>query len=149
MVKSTFICFSSGGFGRHGMFSLIARLGSAHLRTGGSCKWNLRNVALQENILYCECQEEIPAMREHPCDAGRGSLPWGLQPTGSGRARRGGGLGAGLGWVWGGSGAIPRSRSACPTDSLLPALHLGEHKPPTSSREAGTRSDRAAGPGDG
>lgn len=42
-----------------------------------------------------------------------------------------------LRWGWcGGSGAIPRSRSAGPSDSLPPALHLGELEPPASLRGA-------------
>lgn len=46
--KSTFICFSLGEFGRLGMLSLIARLGSAHLRAGRGCQWDLRNVNSKE-----------------------------------------------------------------------------------------------------
>lgn len=119
MEKSTFIYFSLGEFGRLEMFSLIAWLGSAHLRIGGSCQWALRNVTLQEGILYCECLEEILAHgSSHVMQAG--DLCCGAVAHSLMGARCGCGLGAGLGWAWGALVPSPEAGVPVPlTASLL------------------------------
>lgn len=137
MEKSTFIYFSLGEFGRLEMFSLIARLGSAHLRIGGSCQWALRNVTLQEGILYCECLEEILAHgSSHVMQAG--DLCCGAVAHGLMGARCGCGLGAGLGWAWG--ALVPSPEAGVPVPLQLPSCVAFGAAQATSLMERGSEA---------
>lgn len=81
------------------MLSLIARLGSAHLSTGGGCQWDLRNVTLKKILCTVSAERKsLPMAAPMRCRQGGSAVE--LLPSVSGQPGVDVGLEQGWGLCW-------------------------------------------------